>query len=406
MVGDEDQSIYGFRFADYRHVKGLQRAFPDHDLVFLEQNYRSKSGIVSAGQKLIEHNRDRAKKKLWTDNPGPSVVDTVLCYDQIEEAKAVADLIEAQIENRTQANEIAVLYRTHALSRAVETVLVRRKIPYQMARGVAFYERLEVRDVLAWLWVLFNGDTQKFARIANRPKRRIGPKTVELIVNAASDLTEWMRVYHTAGLALDAQSARPMEWKAHALEHNIKVGGGMAEKIWRLSQTVAHLKQVAEGGSVPEVVDGVIQVLRPYWETFENTDERLENAMELFTVAQTIRATGEQGLQQFLDQVSLVTQGDDVDGEAELVTLATIHAVKGLEYDVVIIVGVEEGLIPHERSSGEEEMAEERRLLYVAVTRARRAVYLSHTIARTLFGVTRCNPPSLFLEEMGLHLSI
>jgi DNA helicase-2/ATP-dependent DNA helicase PcrA len=295
----------------------------------------------------------------------------------------------------------------HSLSREVESCLVRAGIPYQMARGTAFYNRLEVRDVLAYAQFIANGDRLAFQRIANVPKRGIGKKTLERILEAAGEgnVLEWLQGFYQAGQGLALSEAKPSAWKALATRQGLQVSGGYAQRVWELAQIVIDLRrQLEAGATVTDLLKGIIEIAKPYWEGLKNPQERIENATELLTVAGRTETPGLDGLQEFLEGVALVGRADDIE-ESGGVTLATLHAAKGLEWDVVLIIGVEDELIPHRRSvaeTGNDE--EERRLFYVGVTRARQACYCLGAQRRALFGEVTDHAPSPFLTEMGIDV--
>jgi len=413
VVGDEDQSIYGFRFADFRHIGALEEAFEDSQVFLLEQNYRSTPEIVEVADRLIAHNTERAGKRLWTDRPAGGLVQGYFLGDGVCEAAKALELIERVRDGNGRPgvplDEIAILYRMHALSREIESYLVRAGIPYQVARGTAFYDRLEVRDTLAYAQFIANGDRLAFQRIANVPKRGIGKKTLERILQAAGEgnILQWLQGFYREGQSLALAEAKPKAWKALATRQGLQVSGGFAQRVWELGEVVIGLRQQVEAGAtVTELLKEVIEIAKPHWEGLKNPQERIENATELLTVAGRTETPGLDGLQEFLEGVALVSQADDIE-ESGGVTLATLHAAKGLEWDVVLIIGVEDELIPHRRSvaeTGNDE--EERRLFYVGVTRARQACYCLGVQRRALFGEVTDHAPSPFLAEMGIDVEV
>ena len=418
VVGDEDQSIYRFRGADYRNVQLFRKDYPDHVEILLEQNYRSTQTILDVANALISQNRNRTPKRLHTDN-GQGVPAMVYeAYNEVEEAAFVADEIEKLLASKAfQPGDFAVTYRTNAQSRALEEAFVMRQIKYKLIGATRFYERKEIKDALAYLRVLHNpADTVSLERIINEPPRGIGAKTVEALRLWATEIgvtqSEALQILHHGPQRVALQTGRtlsPTAYKAPPLgaraqnaliEFAALLGGWIATERSGKFASVADLLDtvLAEAGYIATLRDGT-----------DEGEDRFANLQELRSVA----AQYTQGMPAlepeqsplglFLEEVSLVSDSDQLDEGAGAVTLLTLHTAKGLEYPVVFIVGMEEGILPHSRSleSGDpEDMAEERRLTYVGVTRAKRRLYLVHCFRRSLWGDSSMQEPSRFLEDI------
>jgi DNA helicase-2/ATP-dependent DNA helicase PcrA len=386
-VGDPDQSIYAFRGADIRNILEFERDFGETRTVALEQNYRSTNSILQAANSLIEHNRERKPKNLWSELGEGEPVRVLEVEDEHAEARFVAAEIALLVEQGWSSSEIAVFYRTNAQSRVLEDVLVRQGVAYQVIGGPRFYERAEVKDVMAYLQAIDNPyDSVSLQRIANRPRRGIG----------------------------DASLAR---LQAHADAHGISLWealgqaeeAGIAAAPLRAVQQFHGLLQSLQAGAleleVPEVVERVLE-RSGYMEALraERTIEaqgRMENLQELVGVAQEYQHTAEEpSLSGFLQEISLYSDQDAIRGEQSLVTLMTLHNAKGLEFRAVFMIGLEEGIFPHARSIEEQGLEEERRLAYVGMTRAKEQLVLTHASARSLWGSRSYNLPSRFLDEL------
>jgi DNA helicase-2/ATP-dependent DNA helicase PcrA len=399
VVGDDDQSIYRFRGADVRNILDFRKDYPDAHVVRLEQNYRSSQAILDAAYSVIRSNPERAEKRLWTDRAGGEKVSATQAYNEVEEAEFVADEIERlrRTENRGYS-DYAVLYRTNAQSRSFEDVLARRHIPYRLVGGVRFWERREVKDVVAYLRFCFNPrDAISFSRIVSVPPRKIGNVT-------ADALSAYARESEADLLTVLADPAR--------------VPGLPRPAILPLRKFRVQLESLRAVMGVlrpSELVDHVIEVmgLRPhYLDGTPQGDARMENLNELRGLAESFDdREPDQGLEDFLAEVALVSDVDAYDENGEGVTLITLHMVKGLEFPVVFMVGMEEGLLPHQRALDEREenpsavgaateMAEERRLCYVGMTRAKDRLYLSCAFRRHLYGRSQPAFPSRFLTEI------
>lgn len=422
VVGDEDQSIYRFRGADYRNVQLFRSDYPDQVEILLEQNYRSTQTILDVANALIRQNRNRTPKRLHTDNGQGVPVMVYEAYNEVEEAMYVGDEIEKLIASKAFApSDFAVTYRTNAQSRALEEAFVMRQIKYKLIGATRFYERKEVKDALAYLRVLHNpADSVSLERIINEPPRGIGAKTVEALRVWAAETgvsqSEALQILHYGPQRVAIQTGRtlsPAAYKAPPL--GARAQNALSDFAALLDSWIA-LERNARYGSVADLLDevllksGYIDNLR---DGSDEGEDRFANLQELRSVA----AQYTQGmpalepeqtpLSLFLEEVSLVSDSDQLDENAGAVTLLTLHTAKGLEYPIVFIVGMEEGILPHSRSleSGDpEDMAEERRLTYVGVTRAKKRLYLVHCFRRSVWGESNVQEPSRFLDDIPTEL--
>lgn len=434
VVGDDDQGVYGWRGADVQNILDFERDYPDARVLKLEQNYRSTKLILQAANAVIRNNSGRKEKALWTENQEGQPLVCYTAMDERDEARFLAQSIRRirELDGRNY-NEFAVLYRTNAQSRVVEEYFMKQGIPYKVYSGLKFYERMEIKDTLAYLRVLHNpADQISFARILNTPRRGLGDTSLEKILDYAGE--QGMPILDAV---LEAEYIPELQTKAK-------------KSLLAFAQLMKELRELARGErSVVHIVEQVLK-RSGYWDVLEaeNTPEaqaRIENLKEFLSVAaeydekaaaevddtagedEEIRrsdAAGGQdeaqghagldkenvpesesrefpGLAGFLQQVSLVADIDGLDQGEDAVVLMTMHSAKGLEFPVVFITGMEEGLFPSSRSVGDSEvLEEERRLCYVAVTRAREKLYLSHANMRMVFGRTQYNTPSQFLGEI------
>src|SRR5438309_1380836 len=396
VVGDDDQSIYRFRGADVRNILDFRKDYPDAEVVRLEQNYRSSQAILDAAYSVIRHNPERAEKRLWTVRAGGEKVTATQAYNEVEEAEFVGDELDRlrTTDGRTHA-DFAVLYRTNAQSRSFEDVLARRRIPYRLVGGVRFWERREVKDLVAYLRFTFNPrDALSFSRIVSVPPRKIGNVTVEAVSSFARDSESDI-------LTLLANPARVPGLPRAAVTPLL----GFRAQLEALRSVLGVLRP-------SELVDHVIEVMNlelHYKDGTPQGEARLENLNELRGLAEDFDDRDPaQGLEDFLTEVALVSDVDASDEEGEGVSLITLHMVKGLEFPVVFMVGMEEGLLPHQRALDESaesikvdlaanEMAEERRLCYVGMTRARDRLYLSCAFRRHLYCRSQPAFPSCLL---------
>ncbi|MGM1075885.1 DNA helicase PcrA [Streptomyces sp. H28] len=398
VVGDADQSIYAFRGATIRNILQFEEDYPDATTILLEQNYRSTQTILSAANAVIERNESRRPKNLWTNAGAGARITGYVADTEHDEAQFVADEIDRLTDaGEAKAGDVAVFYRTNAQSRVFEEVFIRVGLPYKVVGGVRFYERKEVRDVLAYLRVLANPeDSVPLRRILNVPKRGIGDRAEAMI---------------------DALSQREKISFPQALKR-VDEAYGMAARssnaVKRFNTLMEDLRTVVESGAGPAtVLEAVLERTGYLAELQASTDPqdetRIENLQELAAVAlefEQERAEGETGtLADFLEQVALVADSDQIPDEEEdgsgVITLMTLHTAKGLEFPVVFLTGMEDGVFPHMRALGEtKELEEERRLAYVGITRARERLYLTRSTLRSAWGQPSYNPPSRFLEEI------
>ncbi|GAC1339316.1 MAG: UvrD-helicase domain-containing protein [Candidatus Dormibacteria bacterium] len=393
VVGDDDQSIFGWRGADVQNILSFQRDYPEARRITLEQNYRSTQTILDAAHSVIRHNPERAAKQLWTDQGGGEPVRLLSVYDEQEEALTVAAEIELLMGREGYSlSDCAVLYRTNAQSRAFEDVLLRRGLPYRLVGGQRFYERREVKDVLAYLRLLANPrDPVAFGRIVNVPRRKIGDKTVAELERIARrrGVPPLEAVGQLAGEALGAAAAA-----------SLAAFGAMLDELRGLSARLPLPRFVEETlrrtGYEGHLRDGTPE-----------GEERWANVTELVGLAgEYADVPPPEGLAQFLENVALVSDVDTLDDNVQGITLITLHQVKGLEFPVVFIAGMEEGLLPHVRAleEGDSGVAEERRLTYVGITRARRRLYLLHAFRRHLYGQAQLAQASRFLGDLPAEL--
>ena len=414
IVGDSDQSIYRFRGADIRNILQFEEAFPDAVVVPLEQNYRSTQTILDAANAVIVNNTRRKPKSLWTDRLGGESIVRYHAEDEHDEGSWVAAEI-ARLhgtvggidgDGRTYGwGDVAVFYRTNAQSRAVEEELVRRQIPYRVVGGTRFYDRREVKDVLAYLRAVANpADEVSLKRIVNVPKRGVGDTSVDRVDRWARDhgVAFGDALAHAAeagvtGRALtgiDQVNRLLEEWRAAVAA---SPGGGVGDGTGGAAgDGVTAGDRFGPGELIEAVLERTGYLAELQAEGTVESAGRIENLEELVGAARDAR-----GLDAFLEEVSLVADADEVDADGSQVLLMTLHTAKGLEFPVVFLIGLEDGVFPHLRSLGEpDELEEERRLAYVGITRARERLYLSHAWCRSLWGQTQYNPPSRFLKEI------
>ena len=395
VVGDDDQSIYGWRGADVRNILDFERDHPDATVVTLDQNYRSTQGILDAAHAVIRNNRDRAPKQLWTEAGAGERVQLISVYDEQEEALTISAEIERLVAREGMSlSDCAVLYRTNAQSRALEDVMLRRGMPYRLVGGQRFYERREIKDVLAYLRLIANPrDAVSFGRIVNVPRRKIGDKTV----------AEVERLARRRGVT-------PFEAVASLLPDAEGINAGAAAALEAFHRLIEGLRAASTALPLPQLVERVLTDTGYRDHLRDGTpegEERWANVTELTGLAaEHAELEPPTGLTRFLEQVALVSDVDSLDGGGAGVTLITLHQVKGLEFPVVFIAGLEEGLLPHIRAleAGESGIAEERRLTYVGITRAQRRLYLLHAFRRHLYGAPQLAAASRFLDELPKEL--
>ena len=395
VVGDADQGVYSWRGATIQNLLDFERDYPDAEVFLMEQNYRSTSNILAVANALIEHNVQRKPKSLWTEIAGGELAVRFRADDEHEEALFVAEETHRLVEEEGHRySDIAIFYRTNAQSRVLEDVFIRAGTPYRVIGGVRFYQRKEIRDVIAYLRLLLNPqDVVAARRVINTPKRGIGDATVTAIegfaaIEGVPFLEAARRADEIGSLATRAKGAvagfvHVMDTIAAALES----GAGPQRMIEAAATESGYLLDLETERTV-------------------EAEGRIENIRELGGVAAEFAQRDPDGtLADFLEQVSLLGEQDEYDEEAGSVTLMTLHNAKGLEFPVVFIIGLEDGVFPHYRSMGDPaQLEEERRLMYVGVTRARERLYLTNAWSRALFGQTSYNPPSRFLSEIPSEL--
>ncbi|GAC1417801.1 MAG: DNA helicase PcrA [Actinomycetota bacterium] len=396
-VGDLDQSIYKFRGADFRNVMRFEEEFPNSRVITLEQNYRSTQTILSAANAVIENNRMRKPKNLWTDITGGEKIMRYLGDDERDEATWITREIERlRDESKVSFRDVALFYRTNAQSRVLEEAFMRFGMPYRVIGALKFYDRKEIKDSMAYLRVLVNpADEVSLKRIINVPKRGIGDQTVAALSRFASG------------------SAIPLGEAVDRVQEIVDLSGRARSAVAEVAALLSLLRdRVERNDSVSEILEAIFDRSGYLAELeAERSIEalgRIENLKELVGVAREFdEANPEQGLREFLEQVALVSDTDEINEEEGTVTMMTVHIAKGLEFPTVFIVGMEDGVFPHVRSMTDpDELEEERRLIYVGITRAKQRLYLTHAMSRSLWGGSNYNPPSRFLNEIPAELMV
>lgn len=376
VVGDIDQSIYSFRNADYRNIMNFERDYKDCKTILLEQNYRSTKNILNCANNVIKNNVLRKDKNLWSLNEDGDMVKYYRASDEVSEADFVIDEIKKLVSNGTPYQEIAVLYRTNAQSRTIEESMMKSAIPYKIVGSVYFYNRKEIKDLICYLKLIYNEkDNQSLTRVINVPKRKIGLKTVENLENEAK--LKGVSIFDVI------TSSKELEFK----------------------RLILDFKEKAKTLSLTELVDYVLEKsgLKSEYDPNLIEDEiRLENLEEFKSITKRFEEEEDGTLESFIENLILVSDMNEHKESSDQVTLMTVHSAKGLEFDAVFIIGLEEGIFPHMNSLMEkEELEEERRLCYVAITRARKVLYLVNARSRMLFGKESANPQSRFITEIG-----
>jgi DNA helicase-2/ATP-dependent DNA helicase PcrA len=393
VVGDDAQSIYAFRNADISNILDFEKHHPDAKVIKLEQNYRSTQTILDAANALIANNRSQKAKHLWTDVGQGEPLHVRELEDEHAEARFVAGEIERYVEGGGSRDDVAVFYRANAQSRVLEDTLVRYGVSYQVIGGTRFYERAEIRDALAYLTLLTNPqDVVSFQRVVNSPRRGIGDTSQARMVSHANTIGE------------------PIFDVAMCPEDVPGLGSAAIKAVGRFMDTMEKLRDRADGASVGDLLQetlgdsGYIAALEA--ERTIESQGRLENLEELVGVAREYDTSADDpSVEEFLQQVSLFTQQDDLRDDEGIVKLMTLHNAKGLEYDLVFMIGMEDGIFPHSRSIEAGDIEEERRLAYVGVTRARKELFLTHARTRALYGGREWNVPSRFLGEIPGRLT-
>ena len=377
VVGDNDQSIYAFRGADYKNILNFEKDYTNTETIMLEENYRSTSSILNVANSIIKNNKERKDKNLWTSNGDGEKVKYHKASDEKDEANYIVDKIKKLINDGKKKSEIAVLYRTNAQSRNLEEVFLRENIPYKVVGSFYFYKRKEIKDLISYLKVIYNpNDDVSLTRIINVPKRGIGLKTIENITEYAND--------NRVSMYDAINSGKELVFK----------------------NTIEKIRKEQEKLSLTELIDYILDTtgMREELESEKSleADIRLENLEEFKTITKHFEENnGIVSLESFLEEISLVADIEEHKNNTDVVTLMTVHSSKGLEFDHVFIVGMEEGIFPHTNSFSENEgIEEERRLCYVAVTRAKKTLELINARKRTIFGQESYNMPSRFINEV------
>lgn len=400
VVGDADQSIYGWRGADMQNILDFEKDYKEAKVVLLEENYRSTKTILQAANDVIKHNRHRRPKNLWTQNEDGEEIVYYRANDEQDEAVFVAKTIEElSREAGYKHRDFAVLYRTNAQSRTIEEALLKSNIPYTMVAGTKFYSRKEIRDVIAYLNLIANlSDNISFERIINEPKRGIGPGTVDKIRTFAQ-----------------MQESSLLDASANIMLSGIK--GKAAQAIWDFANLILDLREKLDQLTITELVEEVLDKTG-YMTTLTNqgnleSQARIENIQEFLSVTKNFDENGESvedesgvdTLSRFLNDLALIADTDDGAQETSEVTLMTLHAAKGLEFPVVFLIGMEENVFPLSRAAEDpDELEEERRLAYVGITRAEKVLFLTNANSRLLFGRTSYNRPTRFINEISSDL--
>lgn len=384
VVGDDWQSIYSWRGADFRNILNFEKDYPNCTIIKLEQNYRSTKHILDAAHAIITKNQQRSEKKLWTDSEHGLPVQVIAVGNERAEGEALVRRIKNGVDTGRRYSDYAVLYRTNAQSRSVEEVFIQYGIPYRIVGGVRFYDRKEIKDILAYLRIIYQADDSvSFDRIVNVPTRGIGPKSLQEFHSWRSN--EGLSLQGALGRVSECETITPKARKAFA----------------ELGDMLAALREIVPETNVTGLLDSLLRRL-DYMKFLDDGtaqgESRQENVKELLSVA---TAYQELGLDGFLEEVALISDVDQANFDNDNVTLMTIHSAKGLEFPVVFMVGMEEMIFPHSRALYDQsEMEEERRLCYVGMTRAREELCMTYAAARLLYGGMQHNPPSRFLSEV------
>lgn len=401
VVGDPDQSIYAWRFADLRNILSFEQDYPETKLVLLEQNYRSTQKILATASAVIEANQQRKPKKLWTDNEPGEPVAVIETYTEREEAQFVVNEVERLVkQGQVSLGHCAVMYRTNAQSRVLEEAFVRYGTPYKLVAGTRFYERREIKDIIAYLRLIQNPyDSISLLRVINVPGRGIGQQTLAKLSSWASSLG--VPEFKALQFMIEPQGGEPAQ---HPFSSHI------ARALVGFARLMGELVTFSQERSLDDLLDLVVKRSGYKEHILAEVDgeERWENVLELRTVVQQYRALEPpDGLAAFLEGVALVADVDGLNESVDAVTLITLHQAKGLEFPIIFMVGMEEGILPHIRSFDDpDQMEEERRLCYVGITRAKRKVYLVRAFRRSLMGGSTVNGPSRFLSDIPADLII
>ncbi|NKQ37321.1 MAG: UvrD-helicase domain-containing protein [Chloroflexi bacterium] len=394
-VGDSDQSIYRWRGADYRNINRFRETYPDAQMVLLEQNYRSTQIILDVAKSVIKQNRNRVHKDLFTEREGGEKIVVREAYDEQEEASLIVDTVQRLMLENYSPRDFAVMYRTNAQSRVLEEAFVRANIPYRLIGATQFYKRREIKDIVAYLRLIHNpADTVSFNRVINTPSRKIGAKTQDNVRAWAAQLS-LSPADAVVRLAIDPDVQHPFTARA-------------ANALTRFGEMLHAWQTIREEAAVGDLLDLILEGIhyRDYLDRLAKDDDeardRWANVMELRNVA---ALSADASLEDFLEQIALVSDVDALDEEENRVSLLTLHAAKGLEFPVVFLTGLEDGVLPHTHSLDDSEsLEEERRLFYVGITRAEDRVYISHSFRRMFYGNWEATVPSRFLRDVPSEL--
>lgn len=391
VVGDDWQSIYSWRGADFRNILNFERDYPKTTIIKLEQNYRSTKAILDAAHAVITKNQQRSDKKLWTEAGAGQPVQVLQVNNERAEGEAIVRRVKNAVDARFRKySDFAVLYRTNAQSRSIEETFIRYGIPYRVIGGVRFYDRKEIKDIMAYLRLIFQPEDRiSFERIVNVPTRGIGARSLE-------NFYAWQSAGNLSLLnALQTVAMHPT------------LTGKARKGLLELGEMLASMREVMDDAPLTALLDSLLRRLDYLSYLDDGTvqgESRKENVKELISVAQEYQDLGLSG---FLEEVSLVSDIDSADSSSNAVTLMTLHAAKGLEFPVVFLTGLEETIFPHSRALYDpQEMEEERRLCYVGMTRAKQELYLIHANSRMLYGGVQHNPPSRFLSEIDAQFQV
>lgn len=384
VVGDDFQSIYSWRGADFRNILNFEKDYPNATIIKLEQNYRSTQAILNAAHQVITKNKERSDKKLWTDNGAGSPVSVLQVANERAEGEAITRRVKNAVDARFRNyRDFAVLYRTNAQSRSIEETFIRYGVPYRIVGGQRFYDRKEIKDVMAYLRLIYQPEDRiSFERIVNVPTRGIGAKSVQ-------NFFTWKDA-NNLGLQQALETVR---------DHP-NLTGKARKGLQELGDMLQSLRELSTDTPLPALLDSLLRRIDYFAYIDDGTpqgESRAENVRELVSVTQSYQDLGLDG---FLEEMALISDIDSAEFSNNAVTLMTIHAAKGLEFPVVFMIGMEETIFPHSRALYDQaEMEEERRLCYVAMTRAREELYMSYATSRMLYGGVQHNPPSRFLSE-------
>lgn len=428
VVGDDQQSIYSFRGADFRNILNFEKDYPEAKIVLLEENYRSTKTILNAANKVISKNTVKRDKNLWTQNADGCLINAVLSSNERQEADfAATEIKRLAREERIKLSQCCIMYRTNAQSRAAEEALIKNQLPYQLIGGLRFYERKEIKDILAYVRIVFNPKDQiSIQRVLNVPTRGMGKYEKiygQIVARLLSGKTEPIESTNdTAPLETEQHINNSLfphfEMDNHKIKNNdlqlkesLGVRGKKLELLKKFADLINEIKSAttAESGSLTHLIKNIVS--KTNYEQhlvadYQDAENRIENIKELFSVTSTYdHLPLEEGLKSFLENTALVSDTDNIDEYSDKVQVMTVHASKGLEFDAVFVLAMEEGVFPHSRSSlNPAELEEERRLCYVAITRARKHLYLMFAMRRRLFGAVLANSPSRFLFDIPQEL--